>query len=338
MRERGVEPVDTPDMRDVNVEEGQALTFTASFDTVPAFEPGDYSTPLAAPAVDARSTTRRSTRRCSGCASAPRGSSRSRAAASSTATPSPLDLDRAGSATGKTDDVTTDVGIELGAKANPPGFDAQLLGLEVGAAKSFTIHYPGRLPDRGAAEHGRRRTRSPSRASSAACSPSSTTSSRRISGSSRTLEALRARVREDLEHEARHAAERDVRADSDEAAAARVPFELPASLIEREIDRRLEDFARRLMDQNIDPRQAGIDWKAFRESQREPAREAVAGAHRAGRGRAARAARGDRGRGRAEIARYAERTGRTPAAVRARARKGGRLVARLRGSAPGEVN
>src|SRR5712671_3641588 len=44
MRERGVEPVDTPDIRDVTVEEGQALTFTASFDTVPAFEPGDYTT------------------------------------------------------------------------------------------------------------------------------------------------------------------------------------------------------------------------------------------------------------------------------------------------------
>src|SRR6186713_1646331 len=42
MRERGVEPVDAPDIRDVTVEEGQALTFTASFDTVPPFEPGDY--------------------------------------------------------------------------------------------------------------------------------------------------------------------------------------------------------------------------------------------------------------------------------------------------------
>src|SRR6266481_7708008 len=44
LRERGVEAVDTPDIRDVTVEEGQALTFTASFDTVPSFEPGDYST------------------------------------------------------------------------------------------------------------------------------------------------------------------------------------------------------------------------------------------------------------------------------------------------------
>src|SRR5215211_5090282 len=44
LRERGVEPVDTPDIRDVTVEEGQPLTFTASFDTVPSFEPGDLST------------------------------------------------------------------------------------------------------------------------------------------------------------------------------------------------------------------------------------------------------------------------------------------------------
>src|SRR3954466_1495558 len=44
LREKGMEPVDTPDVRDVTIEEGQPLTFTASFDTVPAFDPGDLST------------------------------------------------------------------------------------------------------------------------------------------------------------------------------------------------------------------------------------------------------------------------------------------------------
>src|SRR5689334_21629270 len=43
LRERGVEPVDTPDIRDVIVEEGQPLKFTATFDTVPPIDPGDYS-------------------------------------------------------------------------------------------------------------------------------------------------------------------------------------------------------------------------------------------------------------------------------------------------------
>src|SRR5436190_20331528 len=44
LRERGVEPVDTPDVRDVTIEEGQPLTFTASFDTLPPFDPGDLAT------------------------------------------------------------------------------------------------------------------------------------------------------------------------------------------------------------------------------------------------------------------------------------------------------
>src|SRR3972149_6673409 len=43
LREKGVEPVDTPDIKDVVVEEGRPLTFTASFETVPPIEPGDYA-------------------------------------------------------------------------------------------------------------------------------------------------------------------------------------------------------------------------------------------------------------------------------------------------------
>ncbi len=43
LRERGVEAVEPPDVRDVTVDEGQPLTFTASFDTVPPFETGDYA-------------------------------------------------------------------------------------------------------------------------------------------------------------------------------------------------------------------------------------------------------------------------------------------------------
>ena len=97
-------------------------------------------------------------------------------------------------------------------------------------------------------------------------------------GEFESLDALRARVREDLEHEAMHAAERQLRQDVLKQLAARVPFPVPASLVEREIDRRLEDFARRLMDQRIDPRQANIDWNAFREGQRAPATEAVGSA------------------------------------------------------------
>src|SRR5688500_16869560 len=58
LQERGIEPVDTPNIKDVALEEGQPLKFTAAVETVPAFDPGDRSAiklhrPAAAVADDA---------------------------------------------------------------------------------------------------------------------------------------------------------------------------------------------------------------------------------------------------------------------------------------------
>ena len=110
-------------------------------------------------------------------------------------------------------------------------------------------------------------------------------------------------------------------------------FELPGSLIDREMDRRVEEFGRQLMAQNVDPRQAGIDWAQFREAQREPARGAVASAlvlDEIARREQITVGREDVDK---EIERFAARSGRTPAAVRAQLEKEGgisRLYAGLR--------
>ena len=53
---------------------------------------------------------------------------------------------------------------------------------------------------------------------------------------------------------------------------------MPQALLEREIDRRVEEFVRRLIDQQIDPMKTNINWEEFRERQREAAAEAVRGA------------------------------------------------------------
>jgi trigger factor len=233
-----------------------------------------------------------------------------------------VDLERRDA--GGAPDKHADVSIELGAKANPPGFDEQLLGLEVGATKAFTIHYPQDYPIGELANtdvsytvtvKGLKRRVLPELDDEFA----------KDLGEFDTLDALKTRVREDLEHEAKHAAEREDRAELMKQLATRLPFEVPASMTEREVERRLEDFARRLIDQNIDPRQAGIDWNAFRESQREVAREAVAAAlvlDEVTRREQLDVSEDEVER---EIARYAERTGRTPAAVRATLEKEGGL-------------
>ena len=320
LREKGLEPVDTPDVSDVTILEGQPLTFTAAFDTVPEFDPGDLATiafTRASNAINDEGVELAVQRlRDRGARHEPvegRG-----VADGDTIT---LDLERR-DADGAPDK-HSDVSIEMGAKANPPGFDEQLLGLEVGATKTFTLHYPA---DYAITE----------------LANSDVSYSVTIKGLKRrvlpelddefakdlgvdSLDALKARVREDLEHEAKHAAEREDRSELMKQLATRVPFEVPASMINREIDRRLEDFARRLMDQNVDPRQAGIDWNAFRESQREVSREAVAAALVLDEITRREKLDVSDAEVEAEVVKYAERTGRTPAAVRAALEKEGGL-------------
>jgi trigger factor len=350
LRERGVEPVDTPDVRDVTIEAGQPLTFTASFDTVPAFEPGDYTTlTLRRPSskvedealADALERLRQRAARFEPVegrgleqgdtalvdlerSQSPGSPDRSEAA--------PAHEERVSGAPGVKKDMHRGVSVELGSAANPPGFDQELVGLEPGASKTFSIHFPADYP---AAElagadmtytvtvHGIKKRVLPELDDEFA----------KDLGEFESLDALRSRVREDLEHEARHTADREMRAELMKQLAARVPFEVPASLVDREIDRRIEDFARRLMEQQVDPREAGIDWNAFRDSQREPAREAVGGAlalDEVARREALEVTDEEVER---EVARYSERTGRTPAAVRARLEKEGgmsRIYAGLR--------
>ena len=329
LRERGVEAVETPDIRDVTVEEGQPLTFTASFDTLPTFEPGDYSTialrrPSSRVEEDAVDLALERLRERAARYEPVEGRG---IEAGDTVV---VDLERKrlreslSNDAAEKDSRSLNVTIELGAKANPPGFDEQLLGLEIGTTKTFTVHYPSdyAIGELANAEITYTVTL---KAIKRRVVPALDDELAKDLGEFQTLEELRVRVRQDVEHQARHAAERELRAELMKQLAARVPFELPPSLIEREMDRRLEDFAGRLVEQNIDPRQAGIDWKAFRESQQEPAREAVAAAlvlDEVARREQLAATPEDVEQ---EVGRYAERSGHTPAAVRARFEKDGAL-------------
>jgi len=145
-------------------------------------------------------------------------------------------------------------------------------------------------------------------------------------GDFENLEALRGRVRADLEHEAMHEAERDVRGELLQQLASRVTFDVPASLLDREIDRRVEDFVRRLMDQQIDPMKVNINWEEFREKQRDPASEAVRGALALDEVARREQISATDEEINAEVERYAERSGRSPATVRARLEKEGGIA------------
>ena len=139
-------------------------------------------------------------------------------------------------------------------------------------------------------------------------------------------EALRERIQQDLQREADAEADRNLKSDLLKELAARVTVDIPDALVERELDRRTEEFARRLMDQQIDPQRANIDWDQFRDSQREAGRESVKSAlvlDEISRRDNVTVSDEDVDK---DVAEYAGRSGLTPAAVRARLEKEGALA------------
>ena len=326
LRERGVEPVDTPDIRDLTLEEGQPLRFTASFETVPPIDPGDYTSltlrrpPVALEEDDVTQALERL---------------RQHAARYTPVEDRPAELgdtlaadverwpDEA-AASDKTER-HENVSIELGAETNPPGFDAELVGLTAGATKTFAVTYPedyaidelaGTRAHFTVAVSAIRRRVIPELDDELA----------KDLGDFASLEALTERVREDLRTEAEAEANRQVRIDLAKQLAERVSFDVPEALIGREVDRRVEDFVRRLLDQEIDPTKAKIDWEEVRAHHRETALETVRAslvvdevARREGLDPSQEEIQ-------RQLDRYAERSGHTAAAVRARMEQEGALV------------
>ncbi len=334
LNERGVQPVDTPDITDLKVAEGEPLTFTASFDVVPSFDPGDISEielrrpPVVVEDAEVEQTLERLRQRAARFEPVEGGRLESGLTAVVALSRQGTDKD------GQRGEVDRheQVSIEIGAPSNPPGFDDQVIGMEPGETRQFTITYPNDYANPELAGGTVDYTVTLNEVKKRVV-PDLDDELARDLGEFDSLDALRARVREDLEAEARQGAEEEVRSALMKKLAERVPFPVPPALVDREADRRVQEFARRLMEQQVDPRQANIDWAAFRQAQRESAAEAVKGAmalDELARRESIEVTEEDL---EAEFARYAEGTGRTAAAVRARIQQDGelpRLTAGLR--------
>ncbi len=329
LKERNLQPVATPDIRDVVLEEGQPLTFVADFETLPAIDPGDYTglTVRKPPAVLEVGAVDQAIERLRQRAARWQPVEDRPSAAGDTLL---IDLTRTRRtslieapgegrpARGGMDDQPEplqNVTVELGASANPPGFDQDLTGTSAGDTRSFTVTFPaeyevaelaGATVDYDVTVKGVRRKELLALDDEFAKEVSELA----------TLDELRARIREDLQKEAEREADHQVRHDLLHQLAGRMP-QAPEVLVDREVDRRFEELVRRLMDQGVDPRTANVDWQQFREGQRAPAESTVKSTlvlDEIARREQIQATDEDVAR---EIERFAEASGRTPAAVRA---------------------
>ena len=332
LRERQLEPVATPDIRDVVIEEGRALTFVADFETMPPIEPGEYTgislrkppAVLEVGAVDhALEQLQQRAARWQPIEDRPATVGDTLLLdLTRTRRTSVIEIPGEGPARGGADDkpeTLQNVSIELGNTANPPGFDDHLRGTSAGDTRAFTVRYPvdyeiaelsGATVDYEVTVKGLRRKE---------LLPLDDEFAKEVSDVE-TLDALRDKIREDLQHGAEHDADHKVRHDLLVELAGRLKT-APDVLVEQEVDRRLEEFVRRLMEQGIDPMKTEIDWREFRERQRDAAAQTVRSTlvlDEIARRESITVTDDDLAQ---EIDRFAERAGRTAASVRARLEK-----------------
>ncbi len=330
LREQAVTPIDTPDVQEVSIDDGQPLTFHALFEVMPSIEGLDYDALTlrrthVAPDADAIDRAIEELRRR---ASRLEPVTDRGVDTGDTVT---LDLTRRvvrnledGPAS-PSEDRHENVPIELGAAANPPGFDAELTGLQVGESKAFELSY--------AADHEETELAGTrvsyevvAKAIHRRLLPDLDDEFARSVGEFDTLEALKTRIASDLQRDAAAEATRGVRHDLMTQLAARVTVQVPETLVDREIERRLEQVATRLAQQRVDLRRVTIDWDALRDEQRAPALEMVRGSmvlDEVARRESLTISDDDVEQ---ELTRYAERLARTPAAVRAQLEKDGGMT------------
>ncbi len=336
LRERGLQPVATPDIKDVVIEEGRPLTFLADFETLPPIDPGSYTglTLRKPPAVLEVGAVDRALEHL-----------QARHARWHTVEGRPaetgdtliVDLTRtrrrrlvtlAGEAPSESEpdeqpEQVENVPIELGASINPPGADEHLTGASVGDTRSFTSHYPadyetaelaGATIDFTMKVTGIRRRE---------LLPLDDDFAKEV-GDTDTLEALRDRIRTELQEGAEQDADHQVRHELLQQLGGRLRT-APDVLVDQEIDRRLEDLVRRLLDQGVDPTQTDINWQEFRERQRPAALDTVKSTlvvDEIARREQIEVTEEDLA---AEVEKFAERSGRTATAVRARLEQDGAL-------------
>jgi trigger factor len=270
-QERGLHPVGSPVVDELDYEDGHALRFKTTFEVLPAIELSGH-----------RGVEVKRPRRAVDDAAVDRALEDLRRSRTQLIT-------EAGRAAVSGDVVVADVEgqpeggesfrserahVEVGAAENLPEFNAGLEGVRAGETRSFNARYPqdhraqhmaGREVAYTIVVHEVKRPEAPNLDDEFA----------KDLGEFDSLDALRSRVRADLQARADRDTDRAVRNAILEKVLLANPVPLPEVLVAEELRHRLEDFVRTLILRGVDPEKVELDWKQLREQQEQPARQMV---------------------------------------------------------------
>jgi trigger factor len=270
--EQKLTPVSQPHVEKLDFHEGQPLKFLAVFEVLPEFQLGDYKNlALEMPAMDITEEDVTKTLE----------EMRERAAAFAPVEGRAIqDGDFAqvkllGTPEGGGEPLRAEsVLCHIGAEETMEPFNTNLMGAKTGEHKNFDVGYPADYPDAKLA--GKKyhyevevlgiKTKK---------LPELTDEFAKDVSDAATLEELKKKVREGLEHQRDHR-HKELLHEKVLAEVVKLhDFPVPESLVEQQMDVRLERVVRSLAAQGVDPRAVNVDWVALRRRQGERARDDV---------------------------------------------------------------
>jgi trigger factor len=270
--EQKLTPVSQPKVEQLDFNDGQPLKFRAVFEVLPEFELGNYKDlQLEMPAMDVVDEDVTKTLE----------DMRERAAAFAPAEGRAVQdgdfvqLKLTGTPEGEGEPLQADsVLCHIGAEETMAPFNENLRGVNIGDHKDFDVPYPADYPDAklaGKTYHysvdvlGIKTKKLPELNDEFAKDVSDAT----------TLDELKKKIREGLEHQRDHK-QKDLLHEKVLGEIVKLhDFPVPQSLVEHQMDVRLERVVRSLAQQGVDPRAVNIDWVSLRKRNEDRAKDDV---------------------------------------------------------------
>ena len=270
--EQKLNPVSQPQVDKLDFNEGQPLKFRAVFEVLPEFELSKYKgLDIEMPALEVTDEDVHKALE----------ETRERAAAFAPVEGRAVEngdfvqLKLAGTPEGGGDPIQADnVMCHVGAEETMQPFNENLLGADVGDHKTFDVDYPADYPDAKLAGK-----KFPYDADVTAIKvkklPELNDDFAKDVSDATTLQELKKKIRESLEHEREHRRKDLQREKIIFELVKGHDFPVPESLVEHQKDVRLERVVRSLAQQGVDPRAVNLDWVSLRQRQEDRAKEDV---------------------------------------------------------------
>ncbi len=319
---RGLRPLDTPRVTELKIDENQPLTFRAVFETLPIVDLPDYKgLPVKArrPAVAEEAVDKEVDRLREDAARYDPVEGR----AVREGDYAVLDVTHQVQGKPKTDE---NVLVQVGSEDNHKELNAGIVGMEPGQTKAIGLVYEESSPNAALAGQTVNYTVT-LKSIKDKILPAADDEFAKDLGEFGSLPELRDHIRRRLQAAEERQVDREVKSALVDALVERAVFEVPDALVERHMLARTENAARGLAMQGVDPSKAGVDWRKFKDAQRDESVKAAKAdilldeiARREG----VEVLEGELD---AEVGRYAERLKKSKESVRARMEKEGDLAA-----------